>query len=219
MDNPLKLTPWHRLALAYAPSALRSRQEALFAMDAICGDICDTTSEMLIGQMRYTWWRDVMTGTPPDRRSGHPLLALITAIDDFDCDALVPVIDAWEGYVVDAGGEEGGVHARNRGEAMASALRAIGVTEASPLLDDFFGCYALWDDIRTGRYDGEAATTAKAALASQLEPVTDWKPDRSLRMMAIIRDMIVRDALHGGWDKPVLRPSMAARMVFRGLTG
>ncbi|MEM1131641.1 MAG: hypothetical protein AAGH53_01750 [Pseudomonadota bacterium] len=219
MDDPLHLTPWQRLALAYVPVSVRKAQETVLAMDAIGGKICDSTSEMLLGQMRYAWWRDVMNGTSTDRRTGHPLLELIGEQPGFEQQALVPIIDAWESYIVDADGAYGGEHARDRGAALAQCFVRLGMADDSKELDNMLGCYALWDDIRMGRYDGEAAITVKQVLGKQLNPLRNWKIPRRLRILAIIREMIVRDALHDGWDKPLMRPSMAARIIRRGLTG
>ncbi|WOE74077.1 hypothetical protein [Alterisphingorhabdus coralli] len=219
MDDPLHLAPWQRLALAYAPASVRKAQETVLAMDAIGGKICDSTSEMLLGQMRYAWWRDVINGTSKDRRTGHPLLLMLNEQPGFPKLILVPIIDAWEGYIADSEGEEAGVHAEQRGTMLGRALAEVSEIAPFAELEQLMGCYALWDDLRMGRYDDAAAVTAKEALISQITPLAKVKLERKLRLVAIIRDMIIRDGLYDAWDKPLMRPSMAVRIIRRGLTG
>lgn len=231
MDDPLDLSPWQRLALAYAPVAVRLRHEAVFAMDGLCAKVCDSTTEALLGQLRYAWWRDVMNGTSPERRSGHPFLVLTDTIAANSTDfrlAFMPLIDAWEGYI--AAGDDDVSEAdqqksnQNRGiacaQARAAALAQLWSDLSGPQNDvsaePFFQSYVLWDDIRMRRHEGDAVI-AKAALAECIEDLRRWKPGRHGRMLHVIRAMILRDAVHDRWDKPLLRPAMAARMVFHGL--
>lgn len=217
MDDPLNLTPWHRLALAYAPPSLRKQQEAVFAMDAICAKICDSTTETLIGQMRYAWWRDVMNGTSSDRRSGHPLLLLLQDIG-LNRAQLIPVIDAWEGYVAGGDDTSGIDHAHMRADALSALWAHITSSDHALSAGAFFSSYTLWDDIRSGRHD-DNAPAARTALHHQAEALRQWKMPKSCRVLAVIRSMILRDVLHDRWDRPILRPSMAARIIFHGLTG
>jgi phytoene synthase len=54
-DNPERA-----LALSYAPQSARTVLAALFALDDTLASILRSTREPLIGQMRLTWWFEVL---------------------------------------------------------------------------------------------------------------------------------------------------------------
>ena len=72
-----ELDPLHRLILAYAKPADSSRYALLFALDSRFAQIIRSTSEPLIGQMRLTWWRDILTKPAEERPAGEPLVELL----------------------------------------------------------------------------------------------------------------------------------------------
>ncbi|MEP3723688.1 MAG: hypothetical protein ABJM59_05815, partial [Parasphingorhabdus sp.] len=66
-DALQELEPLQRLIVAYAKPSDRSRFALLFALDSRFAEILRSTSEILIGQIRLTWWRDVLTKPATER--------------------------------------------------------------------------------------------------------------------------------------------------------
>ena len=98
------LTPPERLAIAYAPRALRPAWTGLLALDRRLADAAKTGREPIMIQLRLAWWRDRLAEPAVDRPVGEPLLAILVAWDE-ERAALGAMVDGWEAQVV---GEDGG---------------------------------------------------------------------------------------------------------------
>ncbi|MBL0925680.1 MAG: hypothetical protein IBJ12_14600 [Sphingomonadaceae bacterium] len=100
-DAEADLPPPARLAVAYAPRAVRSAFSVLLRLDARLASIVGRASEPLIGQMKLAWWRDALLAQPGTRPKGEPL------VSEFEnCGTQIPdgvtgqLISAWEMLLV-----------------------------------------------------------------------------------------------------------------------
>ncbi|MES3152974.1 hypothetical protein [Sphingomonas faeni] len=67
------------LAFSYADFAARPALEALFALDDTLGGILRTTRELLVGQMRLTWWYEALGKLDVARAPAEPVLTALQA--------------------------------------------------------------------------------------------------------------------------------------------
>lgn len=89
------LSPELRLALAYAPAAVRPVQLAAFALDAKLAGIVGNAREVLLAQIKLAWWRERLAEPAAQRPQGEPLLAALGAWNG-PVDPLLALIDGWE---------------------------------------------------------------------------------------------------------------------------
>lgn len=66
--------PERRLALVYAPAAVRPGLALLWALDERLGAIVAATRETMLGEIRLTWWRDALLGLAEGAPGGEPLI-------------------------------------------------------------------------------------------------------------------------------------------------
>lgn len=93
-----ELTPPVRLALAYAPRAVRPVAAALFALDQRLERQVRQTSEPILGQVRLAWWRERLADLP-QLPAGEPLLAACAAAQ-LRGSLLSPLVDGWEAVLL-----------------------------------------------------------------------------------------------------------------------
>ena len=84
-----------RLALAYAPKAVKEHWLSLLALDARLGAIVRQTKEPILGQMRLAWWRELIEKPERDRPGGDPLVGLLGCWRGEER-ALSRLVDGWE---------------------------------------------------------------------------------------------------------------------------
>lgn len=97
-----ELMPPARLAVAYAPRAVREGFEVLLRLDSRFAAIVGNASEPLFAQIRLAWWRDAMLADPAERPKGEPLLATLFGLDEpIMVEAAVALANAWELLVVE----------------------------------------------------------------------------------------------------------------------
>ncbi|QIQ86054.1 hypothetical protein [Erythrobacter sp.] len=140
-----------RLALVHSPPPVRAPLAALLALDARLARIAGQTSEVMLGQMRLAWWRDVLGEEPGARPRGDAVLDAIGHQWGGREAALVEMVDAWEVLVASESMERDDILAFARGraapfaalaeaDAQAEQARAAGLrwalAEAAPRLSD-----------------------------------------------------------------------------------
>ncbi len=124
------LSPPERLAIAYAPRALRPAWTGLLALDRRLADAARAGREPIMIQLRLAWWRDRLAEKAADRPRGEPLLAALVAWDD-ERAALGALVDGWEAQVV---GEDGGVALdQARAGAIVALARMAGIAPTPAL--------------------------------------------------------------------------------------
>ena len=120
------LSPPERLAIAYAPRAVRPAWTGLLALDRRLADAARPGRDVIMIQLRLAWWRDRLAEPAAHWPRGEPLLQVLTAWDS-DRGALGGLVDGWEAQVV---GEDGGVALER---ARAGAILAIARMAAVPV--------------------------------------------------------------------------------------
>ncbi|MCO4091788.1 MAG: squalene/phytoene synthase family protein [Sphingorhabdus sp.] len=122
-DPVLELAPPARLAIAYAPSDVRSAFALLLQIDNRFAEILRNAREPMIAQIKMAWWREAFASAADARPKGEPLLqALNEAGDRIPLSALEALASAWEALL---GSERFNqevidVHAELRAEAIFS---------------------------------------------------------------------------------------------------
>lgn len=221
--NPAQseIDPLRRLVLAYARAADRDRYKVAFALDAKLGEIIRTTSELLIGQMRLTWWRDILTKGPAERPAGEPLLELLAPMEvaGQDSGPLIRMIEGWEMLLEDFPWDDRQFtnHAELRGEGLFQF--ALG---REKVLDErqrqASRSWALWDFARhcSDKNMREDAFSRCCALHEEWQQV---RFDRSGRPLSILCQIVARDVKKGQLSANIYTPSVAGKIVWHGLTG
>ena len=96
-DPVLELAPPARLAIAYAPSDVRSAFALLLHIDNRFAEILRNAREPMIAQIKMAWWREAFASAADARPKGEPLLqALNEAGDRIPLSALEALASAWE---------------------------------------------------------------------------------------------------------------------------
>lgn len=92
--------PW-RLAVAYAPGAVRDRWLTFLALDMRLAGVVRSAREPILAQMRLAWWRDRLRDSSANWPKGEPLLAAMACWADGH-DALIALVDGWEALLGEA---------------------------------------------------------------------------------------------------------------------
>lgn len=173
------LDPVERLAVAYAPAAVRAAWRGFLAFDRRLADAAREGRDPIMIQLRLAWWRDRMAEPATRWPAGEPLLALLAAWDP-ERAALSAMVDGWE--------------ARNVGSDGGAALHGarIGALEALARMG--------------GARDEAALADVRRAAAEWLDRAGDGaiRLPRAMRPLAVLRGMALR-----GDDGPPLRRFMA----------
>jgi len=216
-----ELKPLQRLILAYARAADRDRYALLFALDARFADIVRSTTEILIGQMRLTWWRDILTKPASERPAGEPL---VEQIDRFEQEGaslapLLTLLDGWEVMLDDFPWDD-------RQFASYSAARGCGFFEfglphgerVSGGQREWARAWALWDFARHCSDDA----MRRSAFDRCTEIVASDPParfDRSGRPLSILCKLMRRDVRQGQLTADLYSPASAMHIIWHGISG
>lgn len=215
------LNPLQRLIAAYAKSVDRDRYALLFALDARFADVVRSTTEILIGQMRLTWWRDILTMPASDRPVGEPLVAQISLVEDRgrNLAPLMALLDGWEAMLDDFPWDDRQFdhYAASRGEGYF-AFAAGGEKALTPVQIQYSRAWALWDlarhcsdrTMRTAAFD-----RCMAIVNGQSQP----KFDRSGRPLSILCHLMARDVKKRQLADDLYNPASAARIIWHGIAG
>ena len=84
-----------RLALSYAPGAVREPTLALLALDTRLAAILRAAREPMLAQLRLAWWREQLRIEPTIWPLGEPLLAILQSWASRR-EALVALVEGWE---------------------------------------------------------------------------------------------------------------------------
>lgn len=214
------LNPLHRLILSYAKKNDRPKFEFLFAFDSRLAEIIRSTSEPLIGQMRLTWWRDILTMSADDRPDGEPLVAALNRLErrGDSVTHFLALIDGWEIMLEDFPWDDRQfeTYAHNRGTGYFCA-----VMDPSRLSDNEVNAakiWALWD-FALHCSDAKMRNNAFQKCMS-LSGNTKWPSfDRSGRPLSILCKLAKRDVKRGQLSETMYRPATAAQILWHGMTG
>jgi phytoene synthase len=96
-DSVLELAPPARLAIAYAPSDVRSAFALLLQIDNRFAEILRNAREPMIAQIKMAWWREAFASAAEMRPKGEPLLQALNEVGDrIPLRALEALASAWE---------------------------------------------------------------------------------------------------------------------------
>ena len=222
MGDALKeLEPLQRLIVAYAKSGDRDRYALLFALDARFADIVRSTTEILIGQMRLTWWRDILTNTAAERPAGEPLVEQINLLEakGENLAPLLTLLDGWEVMLDDFPWDDRQlqIYATARGcgffdFGLAGAKR---VTEGQA---EQGRAWALWDFARHCS-DENMRSSAFYRCIEIVKAQSRVDFDRSGRPLSILCKLMARDVRKGQLAADLYSPASAARIIWHGIAG
>lgn len=199
-----------QLAVLHTPSGLRAPLAAMLALDGRLARIAGQTSEVMLGQMRLAWWRDMLKASPQDRPQGDAVLDAIGRHWTGREAALGDLVDAWEVMVAAEAMERADIAAFARGRAApfaalvegkgggGSAAEAAGMrwalAEAAPRLSD--------------------AAERAAFVEVALERTDDRsRLPRALKGLAVLDALAVRALKRGG--RPLMEGRGAAIAAMR----
>ncbi|MEO9600677.1 hypothetical protein [Parasphingorhabdus sp.] len=220
-DALQELEPLHRLIVAYAKPADRDRYALLFALDTRFAEIFRSTSEVLIGQMRLTWWRDILTKTAADRPSGEPLIEQLNLLETQggNVTPLLTLLDGWEVMLEDFPWEQRQFDnyaiARGRGFFDFGLGGADSLSEGQAAHGQ---AWALWDFARHCS-DENMRRVAFERCTEILNSAQQPGFDRSGRPLSILCKLMIRDVKKGKLAVDLYNPASAARIIWHGIAG
>ena len=212
-DSQDEPDPVHRLLLAYTRQPASDRAAFAFSFDRRCAVILQSTREPMIGQMRLTWWRDVLT-TPATRRpTGEPLIARLNAVTDGPDADLVAMVNGWEHLLPAETAVDLAAFAQGRGEGMFAFVfrQELSIAQRAAAR-----VWALWD---LARHSSDPAGRADA-----LNMGRDWGATaegasfgRAAGALTILARLAQRDVDKGALTPDLHTPAVFARVVGTGL--
>ena len=220
-DALQELEPLQRLIVAYAKSADRDRYALLFALDARFAAVVRSTSEILIGQMRLTWWRDVLTKPAAERPAGEPLVEQINLLEDKgeNLASLLTLLDGWEVMLDDFPWDDR--QFENYATARGGGFFGFGLPGAKALTDgqaEQGRAWALWDFARHCS-DANMRSSAFARCTEMVKSQSRLDFDRSGRPLSILCQLMSRDVRKGQLAPDLYNPASAARIIWHGIAG
>ena len=217
-----EITPLQRLIFAYSRSKDRELYHAVFALDNRCAAILRATNEVMLGQMRLAWWRDVIVKPAVERPKGDPVLAALTFLEarGLDLNALTPVVDAWELLLVseELTMEQVDQYAVQRSAIFEVIANYIDADINGPVVHKAGQIWAKWDLARHSS-DDKMRKALISELTSHLDSAESIKLPRKLRPLSILLRLSLSDVKQGDVDKPLMRPATAGTIIWHGVTG
>lgn len=175
-----------RLALTSAPPRVRERYLGFFGLDAALRRIALTTSEPMLAQLRWAWWRDACQ---QPLAAGHPVLEILAKWWSGSTEPLIALVDGWE----EAALAESTLEERALVLSLARTTVAAHCAElARPLGEASVRCWACMSLISLA--DGE---TERNALLSVVQNAPRETLPRNLRPVAVLGGLARRAALRG----------------------
>jgi phytoene synthase len=216
-----ELEPLQRLVVAYAKSGDRDRYALLFALDARFAEIVRSTSEILIGQMRLTWWRDILTKPARERPVGEPMVNQINRVEERgeSLSQLLTLLDGWEVMLDDFPWEDRQFH--NYAEARGCGFFEFGLAPGQSLTQaqaEQAKAWALWDFARHCS-DPAMRQSAFDRCTAIVRRQPGGNFDRSGRPLSILCKLMLRDVRMGQLAADLYSPASAARIIWHGIAG
>ncbi|MEP7221876.1 MAG: squalene/phytoene synthase family protein [Novosphingobium sp.] len=210
------LAPLARLALAYAPAAVREDWLTLLALDARLAAVVRQSREPVLGQIRLAWWRERLEGLGEAPPPAEPLLARIAALDGAAQagQALAGLVNGWEALLAEPPltGESFNNFAVGRAQAISWIATRHGADKAAAAV---LGRRWALADLALHLGDPAERDAAAALLTSLTPPPLQ---SRVLRPIAILEAVSVR-ALSGKGISALTSPSALVIAMRIGLFG
>lgn len=204
-----------RLALAYAPAAVKPATLALLALEARLAQALRQASEPIMAQMRLAWWRDQIVLAPGQRETSDELAAGL-ALFAGEEKALSASIDGWE-VLLSEQMDEAAVEriAAGRSATFGALARLHGAGHAQEAAIAAARRYVLAD--LAAKLTDKEEREAALALAGR-EGMGRIALPRALRSLAVLDGLAQRSIKRGG--APLLDGSGSVLVAIRlGLSG
>jgi len=188
------------LAALFLPAERRPHVHALYAFNLEIGRVRRSASEPFLGEIRFQWWREVLTGDRAGEAAANPVAAALTSTlerCELPVAPLLALIDARLFDLYDAP------------MPTTEALEAYAGATAGQL----FQLAAAILNPKSGTEPGEAATHAGAAYAmTGLMRALPWHA--ATGQVYLPKDMLERhgavfEAVQAGIGSPALRAALA----------
>ncbi len=205
-----------RLALSYAPAAVRRPTLALLALDTRLAGIVRSASEPMLAQLRLAWWREQLEADAPSVPAGEPLLAALQSWESGRKN-LAGLVDGWE-------------HIIGEPPLPADALERLADARGSAfaaLAERFATAADRSAALRLGRNWALADIAARLSqsqerrIARALAEAQDWAParlSRAMRPLTVLHGLAAR-ATKRGEAFGELPPSAILAALRLGLLG
>jgi phytoene synthase len=184
------LPPTWRLALAYAPAAVRPYWLSFLALDVRLAGVVRGAREPMLGQMKLAWWRDRFRAEPETWPKGEPLLASLRVWGGH-AKGLEALVDGWESLLDEW--DDGAALIAGRVAGMQALAAALGAQS-----DKVAAMAQGWAAMDVASHLGDAAERDKAmARLADL----DWKRrnlPRAMRPLTVLHGLARRQ--HEGGD-------------------
>ncbi|WP_336961189.1 squalene/phytoene synthase family protein [Sphingobium aquiterrae] len=217
-------TPLQRLLIAHAGRD-RQKHRLLWAYDRRLADIVRTTREPMIGQMRLTWWHDVITDPQRAKGRGDPLVDALRADmpqmvgGEDDGAALIAMIDGWEALLEPMPLDEDmlAAYAQGRGGGL---FRAMAGEEGRMTggLPDAGAIWALWD-LAAHISDDPTAMRAVGLAQAREAALPPMRWPRTLAPLRIATKLAAIDIRRGQRAPAEMTPRLHARFLRIALFG
>jgi phytoene synthase len=214
--------PLQKLVFAYAKAKERVPFEVIFGLDSQCAKVAASTREMLIGQMRLAWWRDVIAKDPANRPKGHPYISLLNQLPGNDQPGyLDDLVNCWEAFLVsDRSVADIDELVTSRAKAFCNFLSGYAHIGDMEMLSMTLKTYAQWQILRrTALIEDEVKRNM--LLQDSREKILELMSKRLRNIpkpVKIFAKLINNDLALKNINKPLLRPSTALRIIYYGLT-
>ncbi|WP_438725835.1 hypothetical protein ACR9YC_07350 [Parasphingorhabdus sp. DH2-15] len=214
--------PLQKLVFAYAKAKERVPFEVIFGLDSQCAKIILSTSEMLIGQMRLAWWRDVIAKSSANRPKGHPYIGLLNQLPDNDqANHLIDLVNCWEAFLVsDRFTADIDELVTSRAKIFCNFLSCYVHIGDMEMLNMTLKTYAQWQILRRTALIEDEAERNMLLLDSRrkVSEVMSKRLKNIPKPVKIFAKLINNDLALKNINKPLLRPSTALRIIYYGLT-
>jgi phytoene synthase len=211
------LTGPDRLAVLYAPKEVRNGFTALLALDRRLCEILIKTSEPIIAQMRFAWWRDRLRDAPQNLPKGEPFFMALQQFGDW---ANLPdlalklgrLVDIWEELAVS---DEWSVDVMSAFHVARThlSLAQLGVSDPK---ERMLESAQSWSVLDLANQLPRAATLDPALLERHMQH--SERLPRQLRALAILhRSAILSLEDRNGSGRNAISSSL--RLLWSGLTG
>ena len=203
-DAQESLPPLQRLALSYAPAAMREIWAAFLALDMRLAATVRQAREPILGQLRLAWWRDRLSEDPARWPQGEPLLALLAPWQD-GASALLPLVNGWEYMLGEAPltTEALSAMADGRAGAVAAIAAYAGTASAGDAAARLARGWAFAD------LAAHLSHPEEKAAALRLMAAHDWSHaalPRAMRPLIVLQGVARREAntIHNGGVRALL---------------
>lgn len=209
--DPAAGHPERLLALGYTPSGAEAGVSALFALDATLARLALGTRDVMVAQLRLTWWYEALgrfgVAVPP----AQPILQTLASAGA-DGTALAPMAAGWERLLDTPSDEDLLAFAADRATVFTESAR---LAEAADDVRDAGSGWALADLARTTS-DPALSRRAAALAAPMLDRAAAQKWSASARFLGALIH-VARADLAG--EHAIGAPRRVARLVWHRMTG